>query len=331
MIVVFKKSADEAQIKRALSLAVSRGASVDLTVGKEGAQARISDLCGDFDARSLVRDPAVEGVYGEPETEFRSRISRGEKVVVRAGGASIGDGFCVIAGPCAVESEEGLFRIARAVKAAGADVLRGGAFKPRTSPYSFRGLGEEGLKMLVSAGREFGLPVVSEITDPRQIDLFHETDIIQIGARNAQNYELLREVGRSGRPVLLKRGYAMTVGEWLSAAEYVLAEGNENVILCERGIRAAGESARFTLDLAAVAELKTGVRLPVIVDPSHAGGKADIVAPLCLAAAAVGADGIMVEVHDAPETALSDGAQAILPETLAEVSARARKVREASS
>jgi 3-deoxy-7-phosphoheptulonate synthase len=242
------------------------------------------------------------------------------RTVVEVGGRLIGGrDFVIIAGPCAVESREGMLATAHLVAAGGAHFLRGGAFKPRTSPYAFQGLGEEALELLREARAATGLPIVTELTDVRDLDsLVDVADMIQIGARNMQNFALLREVGRSGRPVLLKRGVAATLEELLLAAEYVLAEGNEKVILCERGIRTFESSYRFTLDLAAVPVLKELSHLPVIVDPSHAAGRRELVLPLSLAAAAVGADGVIVEVHASPEQALCDGPQALRAHEFAE-------------
>ena len=236
----------------------------------------------------------------------------------------------MIAGPCSVENEEQIVGIARAVKAAGADMLRGGAFKPRTSPYDFQGLKEEGIRLLLLAGRESGLPVVTEITGVRELDLFEDVDVIQIGSHNMQNFELLKEVGRTKRPVLLKRGMAATLREFLMSAEYILAEGNPHVILCERGIRTFDDYTRNTLDLAVVPLLRGMTDLPIIADPSHATGIAALVPPMALAAAAAGADGLMIEVHDHPEKALTDGEQAITPDQYAALVQKVRAVRKAA-
>jgi 3-deoxy-7-phosphoheptulonate synthase len=241
--------------------------------------------------------------------------------VIDLGGVSIGgEGIVVMAGPCAVESPEQIRTIAAAVARAGARVLRGGAFKPRTSPYSFQGLGEEGLELLREAADEHGMLVVTEAMDPTQVGVVSRyADIIQIGARNMQNFNLLREAGRAEVPVLLKRGFSATIKELLMAAEYIMSEGNERVILCERGIRTFSDFTRFTLDLAAVPVLKRETHLPVIVDPSHATGRRDMVIPLARAAIAAGADGVMVEVHHRPEEALSDGPQALVPDQFAQL------------
>ena len=238
-----------------------------------------------------------------------------QNTLIRIGDTMIGgDKVAVIAGPCSVESKEQLMEAARAVKAAGASMLRGGAFKPRTLPYSFQGLGVEGLKILAEAREETGLPVVTEVMAPEEVAVVEEyADVLQIGARNVQNYPLLKRVGEAGKPVLLKRGLASTIEEWLSAAEYVLHGGNPDVILCERGIRSYGKLTRFTLDLAAVPLLKEVSHLPVVVDPSHGTGVRSLVKPMSKAAVAAGADGLIVEVHPNPEEAMSDGAQSLRP------------------
>ena len=278
-----------------------------------------------LDGESLRLLPGVRAVQRLAEPyPLAARTGHPEDTVVSVGKARIGQDFCLIAGPCAVESWEQVTSIARQVSAAGAQLLRGGAFKPRTSPYTFGGLGAEGLELLCRAGRETGLPVVSEITDPRQLPLFREVDVLQVGARNMQNFELLRELGRQEKPVLLKRSFGATVTELLQAAEYILAGGNERVILCERGIRTFETDSRATLDVAGIAALKEQSHLPVLADPSHAAGRRELVAPLALAAAAAGADGLMIEVHDRPEEALSDGRQAL---TCGEFARLARRVQ----
>jgi len=222
--------------------------------------------------------------------------------------------FFIIAGPCSVESKEQIYNIASRVKKAGADILRGGAFKPRTSPYSFQGIGEDGLKMLLEAKKETGMPVVSEIVNIEHLPLYQDIDILQVGARNMQNFELLKALGSINKPILLKRGFANTVEELLMSAEYIISHGNKNVILCERGIRTFETATRNTLDISAVPILKKLTNLPIVVDPSHACGIAELIHPLCLASVAAGADGIMVEVHDSPENALSDKEQSITTE-----------------
>lgn len=278
-----------------------------------------------LDGESLRLLPGVRAVQRLTEPyPLAARTGHPADTVVSVGKARIGQDFCLIAGPCAVESWEQVTSITRQVSAAGAQLLRGGAFKPRTSPYTFGGLGAEGLELLCRAGRETGLPVVSEITDPRQLPLFREVDVLQVGARNMQNFELLRELGRQEKPVLLKRSFGATVTELLQAAEYILAGGNERVILCERGIRTFETDSRATLDVAGIATLKEQSHLPVLADPSHAAGRRELVAPLALAAAAAGADGLMIEVHDRPEEALSDGRQAL---TCGEFARLARRVQ----
>ncbi|MBZ5637353.1 MAG: 3-deoxy-7-phosphoheptulonate synthase [Acidobacteriia bacterium] len=253
--------------------------------------------------------------------KLASRDFRHQDTVMAVDGSSVeigGGRFVIIAGPCAVESEEQTLRIARQVARAGAHVLRGGAFKPRTSPYAFQGLGEEGLRILAAAREETGLPIISEALDRSSLDaVYRFADIVQVGARNMQNFGLLKDVGRLDKPVMLKRGISATIDEWLMAAEYVLAEGNPRVMLCERGIRTFSNHTRNTLDLSAVPVVQKLSHLPVLVDPSHATGLRDKVSPLARAAAAVGASGLMVEVHDRPEEALSDGPQSLFPEQFA--------------
>lgn len=234
------------------------------------------------------------------------------KTVVEVGNVSVGQGFLVIAGPCSIESREQFLAIARHVKSRGADMLRGGAFKPRTSPYSFQGLGIEGLEILAEARKLTGMPVVTEVMEPGQVELVASfADVLQIGARNMQNFALLRSVGEQETPVLLKRSFSSTIEEWLMAAEHIMSRGNSKVILCERGIRTFEKMTRFTLDISAVPILRTLTHLPVTVDPSHAAGRRDLIIPLAKAAAAAGADGVMVEIHQDPKAALSDGAQSL--------------------
>lgn len=284
-----------------------------------------------LDGESLRLLPGVRAVQRLTEPyPLAARTGHPEDTVVSVGKARIGQDFCLIAGPCAVESSEQVTSIARQVSAAGAQLLRGGAFKPRTSPYTFGGLGAEGLELLCRAGRETGMPVVSEITDPRQLPLFREVDVLQVGARNMQNFELLRELGRQEKPVLLKRSFGATVTELLQAAEYILAGGNERVILCERGIRTYESTyTRNTLDLSVVPVLKGLTHLPVVVDPSHGTGHAYLVEPMAMAAAAAGADGIMIEVHNDPPHALCDGAQSLTPEQFAQTARKIFRIREA--
>lgn len=276
--------------------------------------------------------PGVERVV--PQVRGGRRVGREFKTddtVVTVGSVAIGAGpLVVVAGPCAVENRDQLLDAARAVKEAGAGILRGDAFKPRTSPYSFQGLGKAGLEILAEARRLTGLPFVAEVLDPRDVDLVSSyADMVRIGTRNMSNYALLREVGRQDKPVLLKRGRGSTVGEWVDAAEYVHSEGNSDIVLVERGIRGFDSSARNTLDITAVPLAKALTHLPVMVDPSHAAGRKDLVAPLARAAVAAGADGVLVDVHPAPETALVDGAQALLPEEFRALMADLRAVARA--
>jgi 3-deoxy-7-phosphoheptulonate synthase len=252
-----------------------------------------------------------------------------KRTKIKIGNVIIGEGFTVIAGPCSVETEEQTIETARRVKEAGADMLRGGAFKPRTSPYAFQGLGIKGLKILEKAKKETGLPVVTEVLDPRDVSWVCEyVDVLQIGTRNMQNFSLLKEVGKAGKPVLLKRGMYSTLKEWLSCAEYVLAEGNPNVILCERGIRTIETYTRNTLDLAVVPSVKEVTHLPIIVDPSHGTGRLSLIERMSLASVAAGADGIMVEVHCNPGEALCDGDQSLTPEMFSAMMKKLRTLHE---
>ena len=252
-----------------------------------------------------------------------------EDMIVEVGDVKIGGGnFCMIAGPCSVETEEQIVGVAKAVKASGADMLRGGAFKPRTSPYDFQGLKGTGIELLKIAREETGLPIVTEIMSVSDLPLFEDVDVLQVGARNMQNFDLLRELGRLDKPILLKRGLANTLKELLMSAEYIMASGNEQVILCERGIRTFSDYTRNTLDLAAIPMLRELTHLPIIVDPSHATGIARLVPPMALAATAGGADGLIIEVHNDPMHALCDGAQSLRPEEYAELSKKIRSIRE---
>lgn len=281
--------------------------TVVAAVGDEREKHRLSAL------ESL---PHVEKVVPILEPyKLASHEVKKESTVVRCGEVKIGgEHFGVIAGPCSVESKEQIEETAAAVKAAGAHLLRGGAYKPRTSPYSFQGLEEEGLKLLEAAGKASGMPIVTEVMTPEQVPLVERyADMLQVGARNMQNYSLLKAVGKSARPVFLKRGMASTIKEWLMSAEYIMSEGNPNVIMCERGIRTFETETRNTLDIQAVPVLKKLTHLPVVIDPSHAAGRWDVVGPMARAAVAAGADGIMVEVHPAPEVAFSDGPQSLKP------------------
>jgi len=251
-----------------------------------------------------------------------------ERTVIKVSDVEVGKDLVVIAGPCSVESEAQMFASARAVKDAGANMLRGGAFKPRTSPYAFQGLGLRGLKLLAKAGRQTDLPIVTEVIDPRDVSWVAEfADVLQIGTRNMQNYSLLKEVGQTGRPVLLKRGMYSTLEEWLNCAEYILSEGNPNVILCERGIRTFETYTRNTLDLSAVPAIKELTHLPIIIDPTHSTGRINLIGPMSMAAIAAGADGLIIEVHYKPEEALCDADQALTPVMFAGIMARLRPLR----
>jgi len=291
----------------------------------EGSRRTVIGIVGD---RTRVQQLPWEAFSGVERAvpvlkpfKFVSRDFQSDDSIVEVGPAKIGGGyFAAIAGPCAVESRDQLFAAAEAVKNAGATILRGDAFKPRTSPYAFQGLGEAGLILLAEAREEFGLPFVVEVLDPRDVDLVSSyADLIRVGTRNMANFSLLSELGRQPRPVMLKRGFTATVEEWLNAAEYVYKEGNQDVVLCERGIRTFETSTRNTLDISAVPIVKGLSHLPIIVDPSHSGGRRQLVAPLTRVAVAAGADGFMVDVHPSPETALVDGPQAILPGEFADL------------
>ena len=300
----------------------------------EGKQVTILGLVGDtssVDIELLNSLEIVERItrVSEPFKQANRKFHPID-TVVDCSGVKIGGGnFAMIAGPCSVESEDQIIQVALAVKQAGAQILRGGAFKPRTSPYAFQGLKDEGIRLLLEAKKASGLPIITEIMTTRSLDLFEDVDIIQVGARNMQNFDLLQELGKTRKPVLLKRGLANTLQELLMSAEYIMSEGNENVILCERGIRTYETYTRNTLDLSAVPVLRELSHLPIVVDPSHATGKANLVPPMALAAAATGVDGIMIEVHNNPAAALCDGAQSITPEQFAVLNQKVNRVREA--
>lgn len=329
MVLTLRKDADQKQIETLSAWLKSQDIDVHIS---RGEYQTIVGLIGDtsrLDTDLIQGLSMVETVtrISEPYKNANRKFHP-EDTVVEARGVKIGGGhFQLIAGPCSVESQEQITNIAKDVKKAGAKMLRGGAFKPRTSPYAFQGLRDEGLKLLKNAGQSAGMPVVTEIMDAAHIELFEEyADIFQVGARNMQNFELLKELGKSKKPVLLKRGLANTLQELLMSTEYIMAGGNENIILCERGIRTFETATRNTLDISAVPMLKKMSHLPVVVDPSHAAGIADMVHPLSLAAAAVGADGIMVEVHNDPAHALCDGPQALTPERFEALSNDVKKI-----
>ena len=321
MIVILKKHPDEKQLNNLMAWLKSLNIAIHPS---EGATHLVLGLVGDTSvvdidllrALDIVEDvKRVQEPYKNANRKFHEEDS-----VIPVGNTQVGGNvFSVIAGPCSIESEEQVCLIAAAVKASGATMLRGGAFKPRTSPYAFQGLRGHGLELLLEAKRLTGLPVVTEIMDLSQLPLFDEVDVIQVGARNMQNFELLKELGHTGKPILIKRGLANTLQELLMSAEYVMAGGNEKVILCERGIRTFETATRNTLDLSAVPMLKKLTHLPVIVDPSHATGISWMVKPMALAATAAGADGLMIEVHNDPKRALCDGAQSLTPEAFRDV------------
>lgn len=306
-----------------LDVHISQGAEVTV-LGLIGDTSRVDmELLGSLDIISSVKR------ISEPFKQANRKFHPAD-TVIQVGKAKIGGGnFCVIAGPCSVESEEQIISVAKSVKASGAAILRGGAFKPRTSPYAFQGMKDEGIRLLLEAKAETGLPIITEIMNISTLDLFADVDIIQVGARNMQNFDLLKELGKTNKPILLKRGLANTLQELLMSAEYIMSEGNEQVILCERGIRTFETYTRNTLDLSAVSVLHELSHLPVIVDPSHATGKARLVPPMALAAVAAGADGLMIEVHNDPTCALCDGAQSLTPKQFDDLSKKIRKIREA--
>ena len=308
-----------------------RGMNLDVHIS-QGKEVTILGLVGDtsrVDMELLNSLEIVEAVkrVSEPFKQANRKFHP-QDTVVEASGSKIGGGyFGLIAGPCSVESEEQIVSVAQAVKKAGANLLRGGAFKPRTSPYAFQGLHEDGLKLLLKAKEATGLPVVTEIMDASHLPLFDDVDVIQVGARNMQNFELLKVLGKTHKPILLKRGLANTIQEWLMSAEYIMAGGNDQVILCERGIRTYETATRNTLDLSCIPVLREKTHLPILVDPSHATGVARLVKPMAMAATAAGADGLMIEVHNDPKHALCDGAQSLTPDEFADVVRRVRGIR----
>ena len=319
MVIILKENPDVNQLDNLLAWLKEQNVTPHIT---HGMHQTILGLVGDtakIDIGLLEQMEIVEAVRRVQEPfKNANRKFHPLDTVVRVKNTEIGGGnMTVIAGPCSVESEEQIISVARSVKAAGAKLLRGGAFKPRTSPYAFQGLREEGIKLLLEAKRDTGLPIVTEIMDLSQLELFNDVDVIQVGARNMQNFELLKQLGHSNKPVLLKRGLANTYQELLMSAEYIMAFGNENVILCERGIRTFENYTRNTLDISAIPVLKKLSHLPVIVDPSHAVGIAEFVSPLALAATAAGADGLIIEVHNNPACAKCDGMQSLTPDNFA--------------
>ena len=306
-----------------LDVHISQGQDITI-LGLIGDTSRVDmELLGSLEIVDSVK--RVSEPFKQANRKFHPNDT-----IVKIGNVKIGGGhFAVIAGPCSIETEDQIIECATAVKNSGADILRGGAFKPRTSPYAFQGLKDEGIRLLLKAKEATGLPIITEIMNTRALDLFADVDIIQVGARNMQNFDLLQELGKTKKPILLKRGLANTLQELLMSAEYIMSEGNENVILCERGIRSFETYTRNTLDLSAVPVLHELTHLPVVVDPSHATGKSRLVPPMAAAAGAAGADGIMVEVHNNPSCALCDGAQSLTPAQFDELNKRIHQIREA--
>ncbi|MCC9600541.1 3-deoxy-7-phosphoheptulonate synthase [Stieleria sp. JC731] len=331
MILILKGGATEQQIDHVIERVEALGLKAHLS---RGTFRTIVGIIGDESEIVVESIRAIPGVAKVvpvlPPYKLASREAHPESSVVDVSGVKVGGGHvCLIAGPCSVEEEDRMHRIAESIAAAGANILRGGAFKPRTSPYAFQGLGEEGLRRLRDVGQAHGLPVVTEVTDPRLVDLVAEyADLLQIGARNMQNFALLNEVGASKRPVLLKRGMSATITDLLMCAEYILSQGNPNVILCERGIKGFDPATRNLYDVAAVPLVQQLSHLPIIVDPSHATGKPELIPACALAGLAAGADGVHIEVHDCPEVAKSDGPQALLPEQYAELAQQMKSLAE---
>ena len=332
MIAVLKKGTTPEQTLQFIEMLKGMNLDVHMTQGQEVSLLAIVGDTSRVDMELIASMHIVDSVkrVTEPFSRVSRKFQNTDSIITVAPGVEIGGGhFAMIAGPCSVESEAQIIQVAAAVKQAGAQILRGGAFKPRTSPYAFQGLGNDGLKLLQAAKEATGLPVCSELMNLTQLDLFADVDLIQIGARNMQNFDLLKEVGRTKKPILLKRGIASTLQELLMSAEYIMSEGNPNVILCERGIRTYETYTRNTLDLSSVPVLHSLSHLPVVVDPSHGTGIASLVPPMALAAAAAGADGIMVEVHNDPACALCDGAQALTPAEFEQLNRKVHLVREA--
>ena len=334
MVIIIKQQAPKEKVNALVKSLENKGLRTNVS---DGDFTTIIGLIGDtsrVDEDQLKCVDIVENVkrVSEPYKRANRKFHPHDTIVKVTDTVSVGAGnFAMIAGPCSVESREQIVQIAKQVKAAGATMLRGGAFKPRTSPYDFQGLKADGIELLLEAKKETGLPIVTEIMDARHLPLFENVDVIQVGARNMQNFELLKELGRTNKPILLKRGLANTIKEWLMSAEYIMAGGNENIIRCERGIRTFETATRNTLDLSAVAVLHEKTHLPVIVDPSHATGVARYVQPMAMAAAACGADGLIIEVHNDPPHALCDGAQSLRPEQFAEVNRAVQAIRKTVS
>ena len=330
MIITMKKDAPEQEIKNLMESIEAKGVKVTMI---QGTNYKVFGLVGDttvIDDRMITANPYVDNVkrIAAPYKKA-NRLFHPLDSVIDVDGIKVGgkEKIVVIGGPCSVEGEESVMRIAKAVKEAGGCMLRGGAYKPRTSPYSFQGMGLEGLKCMYKAKQAYNMPIVSELMSEKKLDEFEEyVDLIQVGARNMQNFDLLKALGKSKKPVLLKRGLANTMEEWIMAAEYIMAGGNENVIMCERGIRTFGTYTRNTLDLSVIPIIKSKTHLPIIIDPSHATGDRKLVESMSLAAIAAGADGLIIEVHDNPECAWSDGAQSVTPDAFKTLIEKGKKI-----
>ncbi|MBK5253793.1 MAG: 3-deoxy-7-phosphoheptulonate synthase [Peptostreptococcaceae bacterium] len=333
MIAILKQNATGPQKQYLIEWFETQGLKVHVSDGEFRTVLGIIGDTSSLDLEMIELLDIVDSVKRITES-FKSanRQFHPENSIIQVGNVRIGDGSLItMAGPCAVESEQQILEIAQAVKKSGADILRGGTFKPRTSPYAFQGMRQEGIQLMIKARELTGLPIVTEIMNAEHLEYFEDVDIIQVGARNMQNFELLKALGKIDKPILIKRGMSSTINELLMSAEYVMAGGNEKVILCERGIRTYETATRNTLDLSAVPVLKNLTHLPIIVDPSHATGKRALVEPMSLASVAAGADGLMIEVHNHPELALSDGPQSLIPEDFDKLMTKIRRVKEAIS
>ena len=332
MVVIMKREFTPEQLEAAIHTMEEGGVKVMVSKGAETTILGAEGNAEHIDQEKLSLLPGVDRVMRvtEPYKKSNRKYHPEDSVIDLGGGAAVGGKkLAVIAGPCSVESEEQIIEVAEDVKASGASLLRGGAFKPRTSPYSFQGMGVDGLELLVKAREATGLPIVTEIMSPKYCELFEETvDVVQVGARNMQNFDLLKEVGKMSKPILLKRGLSSTYEEWIMSAEYIMSEGNENVILCERGIRTFETATRNTLDISAIPEVKRMSHLPVIVDPSHSGGYYWLVEPLAMAAVAAGADGLIIEVHNNPACAKCDGQQSLTPKHFDELMEKVRRLTD---
>jgi 3-deoxy-7-phosphoheptulonate synthase len=332
MLIVMKKDHTPAELEAVRARIVAQGWNANVMPGEHSVAVGITGNKGSVSKDLFITLPGVaEAIPVTKPFKLASREFRRQSTEIRVGNVTIGPGQSIImAGPCAVETREQTLRIARKVKSLGAQILRGGAYKPRTSPYAFQGLGVEGLKILAEARAETGLPIITEALDSKGLaEVYKYADIIQIGARNMQNFSLLQEAGRLDKPICLKRGMSATLEEWLMAAEYILEQGNSQVILCERGVRSYDPHTRNILDLTAVPSIQAMSHLPIIIDPSHSTGRRDRVAPMSLAAVACGAHGLLIDVHDRPQEALCDGPQALLPEEFAELVGKIRAVGRA--